>query len=75
MERTKVFKNGGSVAVRLPRKYALPVGDVMIDKRDGELVLIPVNKNGWPEDLVERLAPLADLEIPERKQDSRPVDF
>jgi len=75
MERTKVFKNGGSLAVRIPKKYALPLGDVMIDQRNGVLVLLPVDDKDWPGDLETRFSALADLEIPVRAKDSRPVDF
>ena len=66
MDRTKVFKNGGSLAVRIPKKYALPVGDVLIDERDGMLVLLPLDDKDWPADLETRFSPLADLEIPDR---------
>ena len=75
MDTTKVFKNGNSLAVRLPKKYALPVGDVIIDAQDGAIILRPVDDNGWPEDLETRFSALAELEIPPRKQDARPVDF
>jgi len=73
MDRTKVFKNGGSLAVRLPRKYALPLGDVMIGTRDGMVVLMPLDDKGWPEDLATRFQILGDLEIPARPMDSRSV--
>jgi virulence-associated protein VagC len=75
MERTKIFRNGGSLAVRLPKKYALPVGDVMIDARDGMVVLLPLNDKGWPDDLESRFTALADLEVPARAKDSKPVRF
>lgn len=75
MVRTRVFRNGGSLAVRLPKRFALPVGDVMIEKRDGLLVLLPVNKNDWPSDLESRFSALAGLETPERPQDSKSVEF
>jgi len=75
MIRTKVFKNGGSLAVRLPKDYALPVGDVMIDQRDGMLVLLPIDDKDWPSDLETRFAALADLKAPARPRDSKPIDF
>ncbi len=75
MERTKVFKNGGSLAVRLPKKYALPVGDVMIDQRDGMLVLIALDAKGWPDDLETWFSDFADLEAPPRPADSKPVEI
>lgn len=73
MDKTRVFRNGGSLAVRLPRKYALPVGDVMIGARDGMLVLVPLDDQDWPTDLESRFAALADLDVPARAKDSRPV--
>ena len=76
MDKTKVFRNGGSLAVRLPKKYALPVGDVMIEARDGMVVLTPLDDKGWPEDLASWFsADFGDLEIPARPKDSRPVEF
>jgi len=75
MERTRIFKNGGSLAVRLPKKYALPVGEVMIEERDGLLVLVPLAAKDWPADLESRFAALADLEMPTRAKDAKPVEF
>lgn len=76
MEKTRVFKNGGSVAVRLPAKYALPIGDVLIEEKDGKLVLSPVDQNGWPEDMDKWFSgAFGDFELPERPKDSRPTDF
>ena len=75
MDTTKVFKNGGSLAVRLPKKYAMPIGDVLIDERDGMIVLRPLDDHGWPDDLETRFSALADLEVPARKNDSRSVNF
>ena len=43
--RTRVFKNGNSLAVRLPAEYALPEGEVEIIRRDGELIIRPVEDN------------------------------
>lgn len=76
MEKTRVFRNGGSVAVRLPAKYALPVGDVMIEEMDGKLLLTPVDANGWPDDMEKWFnEDFGDLELPERPKDSRPISL
>ena len=75
MDRTRVFRNGGSLAVRLPKKYALPVGEVMIEERNGTILIQPMDDKGWPIDLVTRLSALADLEIPDRPKDSRSVEL
>ena len=63
------------MAVRLPKKYSMPAGDVFIEEEDGKLIITKVDEKGWGEDLEEIFAPLADLEIPERKADSRPIEF
>jgi len=39
MTTTKVFKNGNSQAVRLPKAYSFDVDEVEIFKRDDEVVL------------------------------------
>lgn len=75
MDTTKVFKNGNSLAVRLPKKYAMPVGDVLIDEHDGTIILRPLDDNGWPDDLETRFSALSELNLPTRKKDARPVDF
>jgi len=41
MDTAKLFKNGRSQAVRLPREYALPGEEVYIKKIDGVVMLIP----------------------------------
>jgi virulence-associated protein VagC len=75
MDTTKVFRNGGSLAVRLPKKYAIPVGDVGIAERDGVIILRPLDDRGWPEDLATRFSALSDLEKPVRRKDSRALEF
>ena len=75
MEKTRVFKNGGSVAVRLPKKYSLPVGEVMIDEKGGMLVITPLDRNGWPSDLEAMFPAIGELEQPARPADSKPVEI
>lgn len=61
--------------MRLPKDYALPLGDIMIDQRDGMLVLLPIDDKGWPSDLETRFAALSDLEVPPRPKDAKPIQF
>jgi antitoxin component of MazEF toxin-antitoxin module len=75
MDRTEIFRNGGSLAVRIPKKRALPAGDVMIDERDGTLMLPPPDDRDWPGDLDTRFAILADLEAPVWAKDSKSVEL
>ena len=42
MATAKIFKHGGSQAVRLPRAFRFEGAEVLIEKRGDELVLKPV---------------------------------
>ena len=44
METAKLFRNGGSQAVRLPRAYCFEGNDVLIQKAGEAIVLFPKNK-------------------------------
>src|SRR5262245_59500804 len=57
--RAKLFANGRSQAVRLPKEFRLPGAEVLV-RRDGAcLVLEPIDTKGWPVDLWKRLDELA----------------
>jgi len=63
--RVKLFRNGGSQAVRIPVEFELP-GDEAIMHRDGERLLIePVRKRGLVA-LLKSMQPL-DESFPEIK--------
>ena len=40
---TKTFKNGNSQAIRLPKEFAVPDGELFIKKIGGVILLIPQN--------------------------------
>lgn len=44
METAKLFRNGGSQAVRLPKAYCFEGNDVLIQKTGEGVVLFPKNK-------------------------------
>ena len=44
MDTAKIFKNGRSQAVRLPKEYRLKDSDVFIKKVDDVIMLIPKDK-------------------------------
>jgi antitoxin VapB len=46
MKEAKLFKNGQSQAVRLPKEYRLPGNSVYIRKLDSAVILIP-KENAW----------------------------
>jgi antitoxin VapB len=59
METAKLFKNGRSQAVRLPRKYSLPGDEVYIKKINGVVMLIPKNEDPW-QPLIDSLDKFSD---------------
>jgi len=44
METAKIFQNGSSQAVRLPKAYRLPGNEVRIFKKDNQVILEPIEK-------------------------------
>ncbi len=71
-QRAKLFWNGRSQAVRLPRPFRFEGGEVLIRKEGEAVVLEPVNRKTWPRGFwkwVERseqqleLGELAALEV------------
>ena len=59
MDTAKLFKNGRSQAVRLPRQYALPGEEVYVKKIGGVVVLIPKDQDPW-KPLVDSLEMFSD---------------
>lgn len=47
--KTKVFKSGNSLAVRLPKGFELPCGTVSIHRDGRRIVIEEVTQTGWPE--------------------------
>jgi antitoxin VapB len=47
METAKLFRNGRSQAVRLPKKYSLAGDEVYVKKVNGIVVLIPKDADPW----------------------------
>ncbi len=66
VKRAKVFWNGRSQAVRLPKEFRFEGNEVLV-RREGEAVVLePVPKRGWPDGFWKRLDELGEgLELPE----------
>jgi antitoxin VapB len=71
LTRAKLFPNGRSQAVRLPKEFRLPGSEVLIH-REGDRLIIeaidegPVDRNGWPINLWHDIdALLSGIDIPE----------
>ncbi len=66
MNTAKIFKNGKSQAVRLPKEFKLGGSEVYI-KRVGRNVILTPKDNAW-ESLINSLSLFTDDFMAERKQ-------
>ena len=51
--KTKIFKSGNSVAVRLPKALELPCGTVSIHREGSKIIIEEITETGWPEGFFE----------------------
>lgn len=66
MKTAKLFQNGQSQAVRLPKEFRFEDDHVFVKKSGNVVVLIPT-KNSW-DTLIQSLAKFSDDFMFERKQ-------
>lgn len=59
MDTAKLFRNGRSQAVRLPKEYAFTGDEVYVKKVDGIVLLIPKDSDPW-QPFVESLGDFTD---------------
>jgi antitoxin VapB len=75
----RLFRNGRSQAVRIPREFELPGTDAIIRKEDGKLVIEPARKKSMKRllALMETWEPLGeDDQFPEIEDlPAEPFDF
>ena len=72
MKTAKLFKNGRSQAVRLPKEFRLNSATVIVRRDGNRLVLEPADE--WPEGYVESFAGVAvQLERPKQGRQRRRV--
>jgi virulence-associated protein VagC len=53
--KTKVFKSGNSLAVRLPKELKLPCGTVSIHREGRKIIIEEVAETGWPNGFFENI--------------------
>jgi len=68
----KIFNNGGSQAIRLPKEFRFDVDEVYISKRDKELVIKPKPKMTWKK-FFETHDPVPDFSVERDNSDFRPI--
>lgn len=66
--RAKLFRNGRSQAVRLPKSFRFEGDEVEIRREGNAVILEPVARRDWPpgffDELREHAHLFADLEVP-----------
>jgi antitoxin VapB len=69
METTaKIFMNGRSQAVRLPKEFRLKGTEVKIRKEGEKVILEPLTKTQWPHGFWDIFSPDPDFEVPKPTQ-------
>ncbi len=58
----KIFWNGRSQAVRLPREFRFDTDEVLIWREGGRIILEPAKKRAWPPGYFEALDALGPLD-------------
>ncbi len=66
MESTaKIFKNGRSQAVRLPKAFRFKGKEVKIYKKGGKVILEPLKRSRWPKGFWDAFPVDTDFKTPE----------
>ena len=60
----KLFKNGSSQAVRLPKEFRFRGTEVKIRKEGEKIILEPIEKTNWPDGFWDIFKPDPEFEIP-----------
>ena len=63
--RAKVFKNGSSQAVRLPKEFRFPGREVLISKKGDKVILEPIKSVDWPQGFWDQFNRDDRFEIPQ----------
>ncbi len=64
--KAKLFMNGRSQAVRLPKEFRFQGSEVEIRREGGVVMLEPVAKREWPEGFFEEIRVAEGFERPEQ---------
>jgi len=75
-ERAKLFKSGGSQAVRLPKGYRFEGEDEVLIYRNGQRVILEPKRRKWSREFLEIAGAAVDFPYPPEPPDAEPVpDF
>ena len=63
--RAKLFKNGRSQAVRLPKAFRFKGSEVKIIKKGNQVILEPLEGGVWPDGFWDNFPPDKDFKTPD----------
>jgi antitoxin VapB len=73
--RAKVFQNGRSQAVRLPKEFRFVGREVSIRREGNAVILEPIKRRSWPRGYWERLRELQlDFEVEPMRPELEDLD-
>ena len=64
-DRAKLFKSGGSQAVRLPRDYRFEDQDEVMIYRQGNRIILEGTRRGWRKEFLELAGAAKDFPYPD----------
>jgi antitoxin VapB len=70
----KIFKNGGSQAIRLPKECQMPGEEVAIVREGNRLIVEPINRRGWNRDFLTMISTPAAEDLFSAKEQPRPQE-
>jgi len=71
----KIFRNGRSQAVRLPKEFRFEGDEVRIRRRGKQVILEPVERRGWPKGYWKSWGKVPeDFVAPKALPSGRPMD-
>ena len=62
--KAKLFKNGRSQAVRLPKAFRFEGTEVRIRKQGEKVILEPIKKTQWPDNFWDIFTPDSQFDTP-----------
>jgi antitoxin VapB len=71
-DRAKLFKSGGSQAVRLPREYRFDDQEEVLIYREGRRVVLEPTRPTWSREFLELAGTAPDFPYPEEPPPAEP---
>lgn len=62
--KAKIFRNGRSQAVRLPKEFRFDGNEVKITKAGDKVILEPIDNSEWPDGFWEKFTKDYDFTVP-----------